>query len=119
MSGWPLPRSWWLRADHAAAVVVGQIAAKIRGAPNSPTLPVEAIREHIHRLHPEADEQDILPAPVNDRMGVELMERHVITTIERLNVRSASGATGWTDQCIRTLMLLHPTSVLTTSGGRP
>ena len=89
----------------AAAVVVGQIAAKIRGAPNPPSLPVDAIREHIQRLHPDADEHDILPASADDPVGVELMERHVTTTIERLNVRSASGATGWTNQCIRTLML--------------
>jgi hypothetical protein len=89
----------------AAAVVVGQIAAKIRGAPNPPSLPVEAIREHIGRLHPAADEMDILPASADDPVGVELLERHVTTTIERLNIRSASGATGWTNQCIRTLML--------------
>ncbi len=94
----------------AAAVVVGQIAAKMRGAPNPPSLPLDAIREHIQRLHPAADEHDILPPPADDPVGVELMERHVTTTIERLNVRSASGATGWINQCIRTLML-HVSSV--------
>ena len=77
----------------------------MRGAPNPPSLPVEAIREHIGRLHPDADEMDILPASADDPEGVELMEGHVITMIERLNTRSASGATGWTNQCIRTLML--------------
>ncbi len=74
----------------AAAVVVGQIAAKMRGAPNSPSLPVEAIREHIGRLYPDADEMDILPASAHDPEGVELMEGHVITMIKRFNTRSTS-----------------------------
>jgi hypothetical protein len=78
----------------AAAVVVDQIVAKMRGAPNPPSLPVDAIREHIHRLHPDADEHNILPAAADDPEGVQLLVRHITTTIERLNVRSTSGATG-------------------------
>ena len=57
------------------------------------------------RLHPDADEMDILPASADDPKGVELMEGDVITMIDCLNTRSTRGATGWTNQCIRTLML--------------
>ena len=61
----------------AAAVVVDRIAAKISGAPNPPVLSLDAIREHINRLHPAADEQDALPEAAADPPGDEIIVANV------------------------------------------
>jgi len=53
----------------------------------APMLSLDAIREHIGRLHPKAEEQDALPEAVADPPGDELIVASVRQTVERLNVR--------------------------------
>ena len=65
----------------------------------------EQIREKIASLHPAQDEYDILPPDKSsDPDGIQVNEENVWVWVRRLNIKSGTGISGWTNRLIRAMM---------------
>jgi len=89
----------------AAAGVVSRIHEQMEGVQPQVPLTPDQIREKIASLHPEQDEEDILPEDKSeDPAGIQVDEADVWVWVRKLNVKSGTGISGWTNRLIRAMM---------------
>ena len=89
----------------AAVGVVSRIHEQMEGVQPQVPLTPDQIREKIASLHPEQDEEDILPEDKSeDPAGIQVDEADVWVWVRKLNVKSGTGISGWTNRLIRAMM---------------